>query len=229
MKNYLDSHPFAKAGLIAIPLLLFIVGMDYYFPKTAPGGFKSFIVAFEFAKTPEDIHVLLDSLSVTEIKNTETGNYIDFGFMLFYSVFLSLFFHQATSVFNKKWAFLGIPLSIVVFFSDLFENVILLKITNVYLAALQDSVYLPLLKGLHIITSLKWFGLAAAFFMVSILLFRKGWLSKFAAISAILPLGIAIGGNMQSPNGITVFTNSIFLAFGVLILYSFIFRKPVIV
>jgi hypothetical protein len=229
MKKYLDSHPFAKAGLFAISLLFFIVGMDHYFPKNAPAGYKSFIVAFEFARTPEDVHALLDSLSVTEIINTETGNYIDFGFMLFYSVFLSLFFLQASSVFNKKWAFLGIPLSIVVFFADLFENVILLKITKAYLAALQDSVFLPLLKGLHLITSIKWFGLAAAFFMVSILLFRKGWLSKFAAISAILPLGIAIGGNMQSPNGITLFTNSIFLAFGVLILYSFIFRKSVVV
>lgn len=223
--NYFDKHPFAKAGLLAIPLVLIMLGMDYYFPKSAPEGYKSFIIAFEFARTPADLHTVLQPYYPGDIKNIDTGNYLDFGFMLVYSALLAFFFRKASVVFNIKWLLAGVLLSIIILMTDGVENVYLLKITRIYQPDIQENHLTSLLKTLQIITSVKWFGLAVVFSMVSVILFKRKWFMKMVAIGSILPMGIAIGGNMQSPAAISAFTNSVFLAFGILILFMLAFRE----
>ena len=38
MKKYFNTHPFAKVGILAIPMLLFSILMEIYFPKANPEG-----------------------------------------------------------------------------------------------------------------------------------------------------------------------------------------------
>ena len=114
---YFKKHPFAITGLFAIPLLVFIGLMGDYFPLKTPEGYQSFIVAFEFAQTIQDINVLFSSLSEIEIQKIDIGNYIDFGFMLTYSLFLISLFKKASKEFNKKWLAAGILLAVIALFS----------------------------------------------------------------------------------------------------------------
>lgn len=223
--NYFKNHPFGINGLFAFPLLVFVVLMGDYFPLKSPEGYQSFIIAFEFTKTIQDINLLFSGLSVDEIQRINIGNYIDFSFMLTYSLFLISLFRKASKEFNKKWLKVGILLAAVALFSDILENLILLKITEIYLANLNESLFSQLLEKLHLITWLKWGTLTFNFLLFSVEIFRKNWLGKTVAFFCFLPVAVgfwAIGG---TPIAITYFTNSIFLAFTVLIIYSFFYKK----
>ncbi|MCA1759343.1 MAG: hypothetical protein LC658_06205, partial [Bacteroidales bacterium] len=74
MKNYFSKYPFARTGLFIFPILILALSMEFYFPSDAPEGYKSFIVAFEFARTPEEIQTLFSGLSPETIKNIDKAN-----------------------------------------------------------------------------------------------------------------------------------------------------------
>ncbi len=88
INEYFQTHPFSKIGLMAVPMLALMIVMEFYFPKVNPEGFQSFIVAFEFVKTPDQIHQFLNNLDANDLRNINIGNYIDFGFMIADSLFL---------------------------------------------------------------------------------------------------------------------------------------------
>ena len=225
MKNYFKSHPYAKAGLLAIPLVILTVLMENYFPEFRPEGYPNFIVAFEFANSLKDLSVLFSSLSPKEIKNIDTGNYIDFGYMVVYSLFLFLFFRKAYKINGSRFLLAGIPLSILILAADFYENILLLKITDTYskngiVAGLQ-----LILDQLQIVTWVKWGGLAVAFFLLFFVLIRENTLSKIVAVFCLLPLIQGILFWVSPMFTITSFTLSVFGAFAVLFVYSFAFKK----
>ncbi|HKL33103.1 MAG TPA: hypothetical protein VJ919_11240, partial [Tangfeifania sp.] len=88
MKNYFKLHPYARIGLLAIPVVLLTILMENYFPEFKSEGYSNFIVAFEFADSLKDLNLLLGSLAPVDIERIDTGNYIDFGFMVAYCFFL---------------------------------------------------------------------------------------------------------------------------------------------
>ncbi len=222
---YFKKHPFAIIGLFALPLLGIMVFMGGYFPKKTPEGFQSFIVAFEFAKTIQDLNVLFSDLSEIEIQKIDIGNYVDFGFMLTYSLFLISLFKKASKEFIKKWLIFGILLAVIALLSDFFENLILLEITEIYSNHLNESLFITLLKELNLITWFKWGSLSLAFLLFSVELLKRNWLAKTVAFLCILPVAIGIWALDESPVSITYFTNSVFGAFTILIIYSFVYRR----
>src|SRR6056297_3179767 len=111
MKNYFKSHPYAKIGLLAIPVVLLTILMENYFPEFKPEGYSNFIVAFEFADSLKDFKLLLGSLAPVDIERIDTGNYIDFGFMVAYCFFLILFFRKTYKIHGHRFLLAGIPLS----------------------------------------------------------------------------------------------------------------------
>lgn len=224
MINFFKDRPFSKNGLLAIPVLFFTIFMGTYFPKIAPEGFKSFILAFEFAQTPAETNSLFLNMSEETIKNINTGIYIDYGFMVMYSLFLILFFIKSAQISNSKWLMTGIPLTIVIFFGDFFENIFLLKITHIYSSGLNETLLLSILQDLHIITWIKWEGLAIAFLMISVYLFKGNWLSKISAFICLIPFVLSFIALNNSPFVLSIFTQSVSAGFGVLIFYSFLFR-----
>jgi hypothetical protein len=205
--------------------MLSTLGMDLYFPKEAPQGFSSFIVAFEFIRSPADLETCINQLTLNEIHKLDIGNYIDFVFIFFYGLFLFYFFRKARILFDLKWLKSGQILTILIILFDLLENMMLLKITSVIEISTDETVLMPLIRVLHFSTTLKWFTLALVFFMISVLLFQKSRELKTLAITFTIPIIIAFVGNMQHPLVITIFTGAVFVSFLILIAFCLFFRN----
>ncbi len=224
MKNYIKTHPFAKIGFFAIPLLLLMILIEIFFPKIHHDEYQSFIVAFEFTKTPDDLHSLFNGFTGKTFRNVDIGNYIDFGFMITYTLFLVLFFQKAAKTFEKKWLFTGIPLSLIVLIADFFENIFLLKITGVYTPDMPDSELLPLLNKLHLATWIKWGGLALIFALFSIRSMGRKIVKHIEGVVFIIPLLLSFWAMSNDPMGVSRFTLSIALAFFLLLFYCFWYK-----
>jgi hypothetical protein len=227
MKKYFKTHPYAKIGLLVIPLVVFTVLMGFYFPEFKPEGYPNFIVAFEFAKSLKELNLLLSPLSPVEIEKVDIGNYIDFGYMVIYSLFLLLFFRKAWKIYGNRFLFAGIPLSILILAGDFYENILLLEITNTYSKNGIVTSLQPLLDQLHLATWIKWGGLTVAFFMLFFVFIRGKFLSKIAAVFCLLPIIEAILLWITPLFSISDFTLSVFAVFTVLIVYSFVFKKKI--
>lgn len=225
------KSPFAKLGLFAVPLIIGIVAMNVFFPKESPDDYSSFIIAFEFAKTPEQITALFDlltpaedatsSLSVAEkITGLNIGNYIDFFFMLTYSSFLFLFFKKAALHYNLKWLKLAMPLAILAFISDIGENVFLLKIANAYP---ETTKITEALSVLPFFVWTKWLALALICALGSIaFLLGKRLITKLLAFVLIIPIILGVMALVtQAALMIDGFAVSIFIGIGILVLSCF--------
>jgi hypothetical protein len=224
MKNYFHTHPFAKIGLFAVPLLLFMILMEIFFPKFQHDEYQSFIIAFEFTKTPAGLHSLFSGFTKETFRNVDIGNYIDFGFMLTYTLFLVLFFQKAAKTFNKKWLLTGILFALIVLVADVVENVFLLKITSLYTPAMADSELIPLLKKLHLFTWIKWGGLALTFALFSIRSMGRKILKHIEGVVFIIPVLLIFWAMSNDPMGVSRFTLSIALAFFLLLFYCFWYK-----
>ena len=225
LKSYFKLHPFAKASaLLTLFMLLFLLLMSFYFPAKGANGFSSFIVAFEFAKSVSEINSLFRGMSPAEIKNVDIGNILDFGFMISYSLFIVMLYKTASKVFERKWLLIGIPLASIIFLSDFIENLTLFEITKNYLAAGNEADFIFLLKKLHLVTWIKWAGLAFSFLLfASVLVTQKWGYLIFAAICTLPTLYIIFLSN-ASPYELSIFTELIFLSFFALILFSLTFN-----
>jgi hypothetical protein len=202
-------------------MLLLTYIMEIYFPKTHPAEIPSFIIAFEFAETTSQIHQLFSGFTPEIIRDIDIGNYIDFGFMATYTLFLVLFFKKAAKVFNKKWLLTGIPLSIIVLFADVVENIYLLKITGMYSPSVADAELINALNKLHIVTWIKWGGLAVIFALFSVRSMGRRIIAHVEGIVFIIPFLLGFWALSNDPMGISRFTLSVALAFFLLLFYCF--------
>lgn len=225
MKNYLKNHPFSPIGFFIFPILALVFFMEFYLPSGAPEGYKSFIVAFEFARTPAEIQTLFSNLEPQEIKNIDKANYIDFGFMLAYSLFLGLMFKKAASVFKRRWLLWGILLSVFIFLADFAENILLLNITKIYLSGSEIEILIPILKNLHLVTWLKWGGLAVAFVLFFFGMKKNTGLAKFTGAALLLPFPLAFWALPHNPVAETWFVFSVFGAFAGMFILAFGIKK----
>jgi hypothetical protein len=224
MKNYFNTHPFAKIGILAVPLLLFMILMEIFFPKTHHNEYQSFIIAFEFTRTPADLHSLFNGFTDDTFRNIDIGNFIDFGFMIIYTLFLILFFQKAASTFNKKWLLTGIPFALIVLLADVVENIYLLKITALYTPEISDSELIPLLNKLHFFTWIKWGGLALIFALFSVRSMGRKILKHIEGVVFIIPVLLIFWALSNDPMGVSRFTLSIALAFFLLLFYCFWYK-----
>jgi len=225
VKNYFSKYPFAPTGLYIFPILALVFFMEFYLPSGAPEGYKSFIVAFEFAKTPAEIQTLFTGLSSETLKNIDKANYIDFGFMLAYSLFLGLMFKKAASVFKRRWLLWGILLSVFIFLADFAENILLLNITKIYVSGSEIEILIPILKNLHLVTWLKWGSLAVAFVLFFFGIKKNTGLAKFTGAALLLPFPLAFWALPHNPVAETWFVFSVFGAFAGMFILAFGIKK----
>ncbi len=211
--------------MLVIPLLFFILLMGQFFPKEAPEGFSSFIVAFEFVQTPADLQLLLGNFSANTIHKIEVGNFLDYGFMLTYTTLLILSFLKFSKTFNKKWLKLGAGMAIIIFLADFSENIFLLRLTDNFLNSAPEKMIVSNLTRLHIFTWIKWSVLAVAFSLIYAIFYKKKWYIGIVGIVFIFPLLLLIAAPEYTPKILTIFTNAIFLCFALLIVYLFVYRK----
>lgn len=225
MKKYFQTHPLAKTGFLGIPLLFFVILMGTYFPKHAPEGFQSFIIAFEFTKTSQNLFDLFKNLSDSEIHKINIGNFLDYGFMFTYTALLIISFWKFSILLKKKILQFGILLPILVFIFDFSENIFLLRLSENVVNADEQSMIINNLFYLNLFTWSKWITLALIFFILYSVYSKQNMIYKILGIIFLFPLIFAIVASKRTPESLSIFTSSIFLAFALLIVYLFIFRK----
>jgi len=220
------SRPFlVSTVIISLILISFLMAMQSYFPENKNNDFGSFIIAFEFATSIQDIHLLFQKLTIAEIKNIDLGNYIDFGFMLTYSLLIAYIFVRSAREFKRKWLFIGLLFSVFVLACDFSENLLLLKISEIYMSNENESLMIPLLKKLNMLTWLKWGGLAFTFFIFYEVLMRLNWFYKVLGLICLFPFLFILVTRNFTPEKISILTSSIFVCFFVVVIFGVTYKK----
>ncbi|MEZ5041712.1 MAG: hypothetical protein R2828_17590 [Saprospiraceae bacterium] len=223
--HFFQDRPFAKGALLVIPIMLCVFVMGKHFPQVGVSGFSKLIIAFEFAKTTGDIHQILGPLQPAQIDGIDRGNYVDFAFMLFYAAFIFLFFKVAKTVFGIKELAIGQVLAVVIFFSDMLENMQLLHITKAYRGDSPNLEIDPFLFQLQLFTWLKWLGLGLALLLASFGLQKGDWVAKMMAVICVFPFLLSIIALITGATPwIERFTQSIFIGLAGLMIASFFIR-----
>lgn len=224
--TFFQQRPYAKAGLLAIPLIICMLVMGQHFPKGEVAGYKSKIIAFEFVKSEADVWTVLDSLSKEELAGMDRGNYIDFAFMLCYGAFISFFFLLAYRQLAAKWLQVGVLLGLIVFLGDLLENIQLLNITRAYAGDPAQMNIGVFITQLQLFTWIKWMGLGIALAMAAIVLRQQGGAWRWIGWGFFIPFVLSIVAfAIQTPAWIERFTLSIFMGLGLLILLCFLLKR----
>lgn len=225
--RFLQNRPFARIGFFVFPVAFLIFIMGLYFPKTAPEEFKSFILAFEFAQTPEQIFTLLNDLPVEKLQDIDKGNYIDFALMLCYSTFLFTFFRKASIVFQKKWLKVGMLISVLALIADFLENIVLLQITRHFLAGEPLAALAPALQQLAIFTWFKWIALAVIFSIFAFGKFGKQAFTDIEGLIFLIPVCLIPYAIVGQSKGINIFATGIWVGFLMLFFFTFSYTNPV--
>lgn len=189
-KYHCPALPFATA-LAALATLALAALLLFVYPAKAPlsEGFRTPILAFEFAKTAEDLAFLSgQSEAASQYRaNMDRGQRIDMLFPFAYAGLLALLLLAlARQGIASAWVGLLFALSIVP--SDIHENLVMLETTA---ALAKDQPLTALLPSLHTATWLKWWGLAiTAGFLAFAYLQRRHWFA--AGLSALASLAIVL-------------------------------------
>lgn len=212
----LQKYTIQGSTLFGLATILLGLVMVLTFPMSADlaEGFRTPIIAFEFAKTEADLSFLAGS-SEASILNREkmvAGHRWDMGFPFAYAGFIALLLLQLTQR-NHHFAWLGIIFAVAIIPFDINENLTLLQIT----AALENSAPVEaLLPGLYIATWLKWGAMGVSIAVLAIgFIASKEYLS--ATVSSLAALGIAICWASGSEPSITELMSALTFIFFLLL------------
>jgi len=200
----------ALAGMCTIVLGLIML---FVFPIKADltAGFRTPIVAFEFAKTEADLSYLTGNNPVekTNREKMDAGHNWDMAFPFAYGGFLILLLLQL-AIKGQRFVWLGLPFAVLIIPFDINENLILLGITE----ALSNSESVTgFLIQLQTATWLKWgaIGVAIAALSVGLIISKEYW---SAAVSAVAAISVAVCRISDSKPSITeIMSIAIFLFF----------------
>ncbi len=229
MTAYLTTHPFAKIGVFALLLIPFLLLINAFSPppELLPESYSSTILALEFVTSPEEVKAILNPLSVEQVKDLDTINYIDFGFMLFYSVFLLLFVLKLRSFDQRYWVRYLWIMPVAIFIFDLLENIQLLQITALYVGTVHEQEWLAPIWRLQLFTWLKWGGLALCMVAIAASIMRMYSMTRliFASLLSVPFLMLVVTSAAKSVTTRDAFASSVFFAFFVLVVYCFIIKQ----
>jgi len=173
-------------GLATIFLGAILLGI---FPSTAElaEGFKTPVIAFEFAKTESDLSFLSGNseLSRSNREKMDSGHSgWDMVFPFAYGGFIAFLLLRIKGK-SHRFVWLGVVFAVLIIPFDINENLTLLQITS----ALADSTSTEaLLLELHIATWLKWGAIGA-----SIAVLARGFVINKNYLSAMVALLAAVG------------------------------------
>ncbi len=222
----MKNRPFFKSGLIGIGVVVVSLVLMAINPAEAPkmpDGFSTPILAFEFARTEQEVVDLFGSdpaVRAELVRAFDLGSWVDFGYMLLYAGFLFLFAVQVVKVNGRSLFYLAAAFAVIIFVGDLLENVQLLGIT----AALGGE-YGRQLTLLPIFTWIKWGGLAVYFLLLTPYFFTQTLFARIIGILAIVTF--TIGGiaflNRSAFN--EYYAKAVAGMFVLMIVYSFITKS----
>ncbi|WP_269621462.1 hypothetical protein [Zhongshania sp. BJYM1] len=178
------------AAIFGSATIMLGIAMLFVFPLSADlsEGFRTPIIAFEFAQTEEDLSFLSGSTESSRLnrEKMDAGHVWDMVFPFAYAGFIALTAIQLASR-GRRFIYAGAVLAVLIIPLDINENLTLLKITE----ALGNSVSIgTLLLELHTATWLKWGAIGISISVLALgFAASKEYLS--AAISLLAALGIA--------------------------------------
>jgi hypothetical protein len=214
----LEKYAVIGAALLGSTTLLLGVVMLFIFPSTAQltEGFRTPIIAFEFAKTDADLAFLSgsDEIARENRQKMDNGHRWDTVFPFAYAGFIALLLlHLAAR--GHRWLWVAIPIALLIIPLDLRENAVLVSITH---ALNSGGSVTALLQELHTATWLKWGALGVSLAALAFgLLADKAYLAAVA--STVAALGIAAcwasGSAPQVAETMSMLTALFFLYFPV--------------
>ena len=190
--------------------------MLFIFPLSAdlPEGFRTPIIAFEFARTEADLSFLSGSSELNKLnrQRMNDGRIWDMGFPFAYAGFIALMLLRIAEA-GHRFVWLGVLFAVSIIPFDINENLILLEITEAL--GNSDSIEVLLLE-LHIATWLKWgsIGVSIAILAVGFAVSRE-YLS--AVVSILAALGIAVCWASNSEPSIAEAMSTLTLLFFVIL------------
>lgn len=224
MNRLFNHRPLAKTGIIAILLLPFLFLINDYSPesKKIPQGYSSSIVAFEFASNNDELITVLSPLNRSDLRDMDRLNYVDFGFMILYGIFLFLTMsrlgtlHGHTFLRRMRW------LVLIAVIADAIENIHLLKLTD-YFRGFTNSQE-GLIFWLSIFTWIKWLLLALSLSAIGYSLVKaKKYVILGTPLLLIFVLGIVARITLR-PVIEDSFAGSVFLGFFLVWILCFLYR-----
>ena len=218
---------YRELGIFGLGLIPFVIAMNILSPSTEkiPKGYGSSIVALEFVSNGEQLNQVLSPLDPGDLSNLDKINFIDFGFMLYYSFFLFLFIKLRNNDRSPRVLAILLYLPPIILVSDFLENANLLALVSAHID--QSSEVQHLISMLRLFTWLKWGFLALFFACVGWTFLRENLILKLIGFFLFIPLlaGV-ISFILPSPEIINGFVSSVFLMFFLCWVTCFILPVP---
>ncbi len=180
---------FALFGSASFGIATVLLGliMLFVFPASAElsAGFRTPIIAFEFAKTDADLSFLSGNGETSRLnrEKMDAGHRWDMVFPFAYAGFVALLLLQLATR-GQRWLGLAIPVALLIIPFDIWENTILLALTRALGNA--ESIEM-LLVELNLATWLKWGALGISIAGLAIgYSVEKAYLSALVAVVAAM-------------------------------------------
>jgi hypothetical protein len=176
---------YASVGAAGFGIATIVLGviMLFVFPSHAnlSDGFRTPIIAFEFAKTDADLAFLSGDNPGSRLyrEQMDAGHRWDMVFPVAYAGFITLLLLQIVAQ-GQYWLSLALPIALLIMPLDIRENRVLLAITH---ALGNGESIASLLQDLQVATWLKWGALG-----ISLAALAIGYLAQQAWLAAILAL-----------------------------------------
>ncbi len=210
-------------GLLLVPLL-YLINSYSPPPEKAPSDYNSVILAFEFVSDDDELTEVLSPLSTQELRDVDSLNKVDFGFMVMYGIFLLSVVLKFKSLHKQDWLKYVALLVPLIVLADLMENLQLLELTEAFRNGVSSN--LDTINMLAIYTWTKWILLAVVLGIIGYSLITANRY-KWVGYALFLPLVFSASAlALKTPLIEDTFGTSIFLCFFIVWLLS-IFYKPV--
>ena len=203
------------AGIATMVLGLIMLNI---FPTSAdlPEGFRTPIIAFEFAKVEADLGYMAgdNPEAVANRQKMDAGMQWDMFFPIAYAALLGLLLLDLAFR-GHTIAWPGIAVAVLIFPFDIYENLTLLEITRALDASAATEA---ILERLQLATWLKWGAIAITMAVLSVALFVDKQ-KAFAILAGITAMSIAVcwlsGSNPLAAEIMSGLSSVFFLAFSV--------------
>lgn len=226
------NRPFLRNALVYLPIVILCLILMRVTEPPGPAspdynGFSSFIIAFEFVTSHQGVHTLFSNFDRSSLGAMRIPIYIDFGFLLGYSIFLVGVFRIARKITHSRLFIFPLVMAVLAGIADALENLQLLELLDIYLGNMPARLYPEPLELLWRFTWLKWIMLSiSSVFFFFFLVYRGHWL-RFPAIVLMAPglLLAIIAVSSFSPQLIELFTFSVFVNVGLIFIFSLVHRR----
>lgn len=221
------KKPFKLIGFSGLPVIVMSFLLVMVFPSHAPwmmDGFSTPILAFEFVQSPSEIRQMfgepgsLDHLAM--ISAMDSGNRLDYLYMILYTLFLLSFCVACANLTGKKYYYSAGVLSLVILFADAMENIQLLTITA-KMATLECDRELALLHGF---TWIKWGGLALVFLILAPYFWSGSRFSKLICVTGLSNVILSVLAYVHRSILNELMALSVALMFVMMMVYCFVHR-----